>query len=573
MPKQAARMASEGARLERMEATVAKEPKEGTESAAGEVDAAVDRTALDMMDTLQATGAARTKHSDELGQMHRDGAERTIDAAGKGAAQDTMGNPLSTLAIRTKYSDELGPMHRDGEERATDAAINWAEQCATGEHGAAETMPTRRDDEHARAGVETIISADEELAERVVSAFESYSDAIMGIRRLLAERYGENFELYADEDGNKEYWEQLKQDLQLRDGEAERIARIYASVETSAFDYREGSWSVYRSLQNNVFAYTAWGVALARVPVMRPHGIGYEDCVFAADETRLLAFLEHCRTRRRELDRSQVTVFTDRPHGTEKKLESITTMVQREEVVMHDDVKKDIYRSIDRFFSEDRSFYETFGVPYKRGILLYGKPGNGKTTLVKSIAGSVQAPVAYWQITEHTCSDTIQEVFEAAASLAPMILVVEDMDAMPERARSYFLNTLDGATSKEGIFLIGTTNYPERIDPALMNRAGRFDRAYEIKLPDAELRDVYMRRKGFGMLAGEEELKELVGMTEGFTFAQLNELYVSAAMVWYEEKAVNLPLLAKRLKGDLHKGRTQEWFQDPGTQRVGFMAI
>ncbi|MFC4100776.1 hypothetical protein [Paenibacillus xanthanilyticus] len=51
------------------------------------------------------------------------------------------------------------------------------------------------------------------------------------------------------------------------------------------------------------------------------------------------------------------------------------------------------------------------------------------------------------------------------------------------------------------------------------------------------------------------------------------ELYVSAAMVWYEEKAVNLPLLAKRLKGDLHKGRTQEWFQDPGTQRVGFMAM
>ncbi|MFB9327575.1 AAA family ATPase [Paenibacillus aurantiacus] len=465
------------------------------------------------------------------------------------------------------------PQPKQGTESAAsaaEAAVNGAANGTSSNHGAAGTIAIRCGDEY---GVETIISAEEGLAERIVSPFESYSGAVMGIQRLLTARYGKPFELYEDEDCNEEYWELLKQDLQRGTGEAERVARVYESVGTRVFDYRDGDWSVCPSLQNNVFAYAAWDVALARVPVMRPHGIGYEDCVFAADETRLLAFLAHCRSRRRELDRSQVTVFTDRPHGTEKQLEPITTMVERDEVVMHEEVKQDIYRSIDRFFSEDRSFYETFGVPYKRGILLYGKPGNGKTTLVKSIAGSVQAPVAYWQITEHTCSDTIQEVFEAAAALAPMILVVEDMDAMPERARSYFLNTLDGATSKEGIFLIGTTNYPERIDPALMNRAGRFDRAYEIKLPDAELRGVYMRRKGFGKLAGEEELKELIGMTEGFTFAQLNELYVSAAMVWYEEKAVNLPLLAKRLKGDLHKGRTQEWFQEPGTQRVGFMAM
>jgi SpoVK/Ycf46/Vps4 family AAA+-type ATPase len=57
-----------------------------------------------------------------------------------------------------------------------------------------------------------------------------------------------------------------------------------------------------------------------------------------------------------------------------------------------------------------------------------------------------------------------------------MVLVIEDIDSMPEGVRSYFLNTLDGVTSKEGIFLIGTTNYPEKIDPGLMNRGGRFDR-------------------------------------------------------------------------------------------------
>lgn len=53
--------------------------------------------------------------------------------------------------------------------------------------------------------------------------------------------------------------------------------------------------------------------------------------------------------------------------------------------------------------------------------------------------------------------------------------LIEDIDSMPASCRSYFLNTLDGATSKEGMYLIGTTNYPEKIDPALMNRAGRFE--------------------------------------------------------------------------------------------------
>jgi hypothetical protein len=189
------------------------------------------------------------------------------------------------------------------------------------------------------------------------------------------------------------------------------MLKIFDHMESRAFgmqgDSEASAYRTFPTLRNNVFAYPAWGIALARVP-------------------------------------------TDGPHGMEKELAPITRMV-------------------------DRTFFKEYQLPYKRGILLYGKPGNGKTTLVKSIAGSVKAPVAYWQITENTCSDSIQEVFQAAANLAPMILVIEDIDAMPQRARSYFLNILDGATSKEGIFLIGTTNYPEQIDPALMNRAGRFD--------------------------------------------------------------------------------------------------
>jgi len=304
--------------------------------------------------------------------------------------------------------------------------------------------------------------------------------------------------------------------------------------------------------------------------VFRMNGIFNEDYIFAADDSCMERFLAYIVQSQRDNDRMHVTVFTDGRNGLERHREPITRTVSRDEVIMNESLKQDIYRSIDEFFSSDRHFFEMYRIPYKRGILLYGKPGNGKTTLVKSIAGSVDAPVAYWQITEHTCSYTIQEVFESAVKMAPMVLVIEDIDSMPEQARSFFLNTLDGATSKEGIFLIGTTNYPDKIDPALMNRAGRFDRAYEIRLPDLELRRRYLREKQLALVAGEEAVAAAARLTEGFTFAQLNELYVSAALQKLYEPDAPLEQLIQSMKSELSKGRTQQWHSEPVETRVGF---
>jgi DNA replication protein DnaC len=408
-----------------------------------------------------------------------------------------------------------------------------------------------------------------------LKAYGDYVYVLERIQGVLGKKYGHDFETYLSDDRKEEYWELLEQDVKSGSSDVQFVTRIYDHMESRAFGIDGASddavYQTYPTLRNNVFAYPFWGIALARVPIFRMNGVGEEDFVFAVDDASLLRFLEHARQRRRDLDRRQVTVFTDGPHGMEKELAPITRMVDRSEVIMKSEVKTDIYRAIDQFFAEDRPFFREYNLPYKRGILLYGKPGNGKTTLVKSIAGSVKAPVAYWQITENTGSDSIQEAFAAAAKMAPMILVIEDIDAMPQRARSYFLNILDGATSKEGIFLIGTTNYPEQIDPALMNRAGRFDRAYEIKLPDLELRQTYLEQKGIGKLLNETSILLTAKQTEGFTFAQLNELYVSAALQWHYEQNVDIEKLVKSMKSDLHRGQTMSWMKEDTDVRVGFL--
>lgn len=406
-------------------------------------------------------------------------------------------------------------------------------------------------------------------------AYFNYIAAVQGIVDFLDERFGGAFRLYYQDDGN-EVWDGLEEDIQNGYEGVEHVASLFDLVETRVFAYadadpeqRRTGYDIRPAVRNNVFVYPKHRVALARIPRVTQHGLGYEDLIFCETDETLGAFLTHMRERR--LAEQKIVVFTDTRSGLERNRESAAKPVTRDDVFMDEAIKTQIYRSVDEFFSKDRLFYQTYGIPYKRGILLYGKPGNGKTTLVKSISTSVRAPVVYWQITEFTSSESIQEVFAAAVQWAPMVLVIEDIDSMPASCRSYFLNTIDGANSKEGIYLIGTTNYPEKIDPALMNRAGRFDRAYEVKLPDETLRKTYLHHKGMGRLVDEGAIERAARWTEGFTLAQLGELYVSAALQMHYDDETDLERLIAEMKSDYAKGRSGEWLTDSQSRKLGFV--
>ncbi|MFD1174628.1 ATP-binding protein [Oceanobacillus picturae] len=410
-----------------------------------------------------------------------------------------------------------------------------------------------------------------EMTRNTLPHYYDYAYPLYKAQQVLKEKLGEDLFLYETEEGLDELDEAIDMMLQQKDPAIEKLGSIYDTVAVSTISYNETEqYQIKPSLNNHIFYFPTFQVASMKIPIYQSHMEFERSFIFARSDQDLVLFLEYITKQQRENMTEGITVLTDTEDGLDRSKEKLTNQISRENILLDDHVKTDIFRSIDEFFVEGAGFYKEYNIPYKRGILLYGSPGNGKTTLVKSIAGSVSAPVVYWQITEYTSSYSISEVFATATKMAPLVLIIEDIDSMPEESRSVFLNTLDGATSKEGIFLIGTTNYPEKIDPALINRAGRFDRAYEIKQPGEPLRDTYLRSKGLERFLDETAISRLTKQTKGLSIAQLNELYMSIALKWHYEKQVDAEEIVKELQENHRKTMKQEWEMGEYAGKLGF---
>lgn len=153
------------------------------------------------------------------------------------------------------------------------------------------------------------------------------------------------------------------------------------------------------------------------------------------------------------------------------------------------DGKKEIIDDIEDFIA-NKKWYEDRSILHKRGYLLYGKPGNGKTILSMAIAKHLNRDLYFLNPSKITDEDLINLY---ANLQTQSILVIEDIDAIFDKNRkkdddnvkfnfSTLLNCLDGAFSKEGIITIFSTNHPERLDDALI-RTGRMDYKFEITNP------------------------------------------------------------------------------------------
>lgn len=138
--------------------------------------------------------------------------------------------------------------------------------------------------------------------------------------------------------------------------------------------------------------------------------------------------------------------------------------------------------------------------------------------------------------------DAIRDIFEKARETSPCLLVFEDLDSLVrENVRSFFLNEIDGLESNDGILMIGSTNYLDKLDPAISKRPSRFDRKYYFPVPAKEERLRYCehwrsklsRSKNVKLPA--ELTSKIASHTEGMSFAYLQEVLVSSMVTLIDD--------------------------------------
>ncbi|RYG45387.1 ATP-binding protein [bacterium] len=237
-------------------------------------------------------------------------------------------------------------------------------------------------------------------------------------------------------------------------------------------------------------------------------------------------------------DRGSVLTFEEGCWKTSEELRETVQSTRFESLVLAGDLKERIRGDISSWL-EAKETYERFGIPWKRGLILVGDPGNGKTHAVKAIANEFDLKVLYVRSfsCEHASDQAnIANVFKRARESAPCLLVLEDLDTLvTPKNRSFLLNEMDGFASNAGILTIGTANSPEKLDPALADRPSRFDRRYVFDRPALSERESYLRlftERLDPALRLDDAAAEVALVTEGYSFAYLKELVLSGMMAW-----------------------------------------
>lgn len=187
-----------------------------------------------------------------------------------------------------------------------------------------------------------------------------------------------------------------------------------------------------------------------------------------------------------------------------------------------------------RMFFRAREQYQKFDIPYRRGFLFAGPPGNGKTLTLKAIANAMctEATIITVLVRSNVNEHDIHRAFHLAERHSPALIIFEDLDKLVESeyvSLSHFLNILDGLKVLDGVLVIATTNEPGRLDPALLHRPSRFDRVWTFPLPDVDQRLSLLQKKGRRYFS-QPVLEEVAKRSKGFTMAYVQEIIVNALL-------------------------------------------
>ena len=224
------------------------------------------------------------------------------------------------------------------------------------------------------------------------------------------------------------------------------------------------------------------------------------------------------------------------------------TKIKFKDVAGLDEEKEELIEIVD--FLKKPEKFSKMGAKIPKGVLLYGKPGTGKTLIAKAIAGEADVPFISMSGSEFIemfaglGASRVRKLFERARKLSPCIVFIDEIDAIGARRTSnsgaetennqtlnQLLVEMDGFSSEETIIVLAATNRPEMLDKALL-RPGRFDRQITIPVPDLKGRlDILKIHGEDKRISDDVNLESIAEDTAGFTGAELANILNEAAII------------------------------------------
>ncbi|HLK77607.1 MAG TPA: ATP-binding protein [Streptosporangiaceae bacterium] len=282
--------------------------------------------------------------------------------------------------------------------------------------------------------------------------------------------------------------------------------------------------------------------------------------ITGADQDRVQAVLGQIQalTSERSVFRGQVISFGPEVFGVGRQVPMNfleRPSVGRDQIVLPAEVLDNIERQVLGVGRHSGRLLAS-GQHLKRGVLLHGAPGTGKTHTVGYLLG--QLPEATVIVISGRALNRIREACSVARSLQPAVIVVEDVDLIAEQREArpgehpllfQLLNEMDGLNSGADVTFLLTTNRADLLEPALAARPGRVDLAAELPLPDADARLQLIRLYQGSLVLDLADPETVVQRTEGVTAAFLKELLRKAALISCEADLADTPDAPVRVTG------------------------
>jgi hypothetical protein len=207
-------------------------------------------------------------------------------------------------------------------------------------------------------------------------------------------------------------------------------------------------------------------------------------------------------------------------------------------------------------FWEKEERFRKYNLVYKRGIILWGPPGSGKSCTIQLIIEDVVSRGGV--VLKFTAPQLFVEGIRILREIqpeTPVVVLMEDIDSILDcYNESEVLNILDGVDQVDKAVFLATTNYPERLGPRIVNRPSRFDKRYKIPHPNAESRKMYLEH-----IIGDDDPADLgidldrwIEDTEGFSIAHLKELFVAVVILGddYEDAIETLTTMRESVSSE-----------------------